>query len=73
VLGCCLYIIFNILWGINYNRKELPRRLDLPEMEYNTEQLREMNCILIDKINLSKQFWQVKKKFILPMANFLIE
>lgn len=55
VLVCSLYILFNILWGINYNRKGIAWQIGLPEMEYNTEELRRMNCLLIDKINFSKR------------------
>jgi hypothetical protein len=65
VLACYLYIIFNTLWGINYNRKGIAWQIGLPEMEYNTEELRQMNCLLIDKINFSKQVL-VKRKESYP-------
>lgn len=65
VLFCAMYIIFNLAWGINYNRKGIAWQIGLPPTEYNPEQLKEMNCLLIDKINLSKQAL-VDQKFVYP-------
>ena len=50
-----IYIIFNLFWGINYNRKGIASQLGLPEQKYTTEELREMNCLLLDKVNASKR------------------
>lgn len=50
-----VYIIFNIFWGINYNRKGIAWQLGLPAQKYTTEELREMNCLLLEKINTSKR------------------
>lgn len=72
VLGCCVYILFNIIWGINYNRKGIAWQIGLPEMEYSTEELRQMNCILIDKINFSKQVL-VNKKEVYPTNSELFK
>jgi hypothetical protein len=55
VIGCVFYIIFNLFWGINYNRKGIAWQLNLTEMKYSTEDLKEMNCMLIDKINEAKR------------------
>jgi len=50
-----IYIVFNIFWGINYNRKGIAWQLGLPEQKYTTEELRQMNCLLLDKVNNSKR------------------
>lgn len=50
-----VYIVFNISWGINYNRKGIAWQLGLPEQKYTTEELRQMNCLLLDKVNNSKR------------------
>lgn len=57
-----VYIIFNIFWGINYNRKGVAWQLGLPEQKYSTAELREMNCLLIDRINASKRAWVASNK-----------
>lgn len=55
VTVCLLYIIFNLFWGLNYNRKGIAWQLNLTEMKYSAEDLKEMNCMLIYKINEAKQ------------------
>ena len=55
IILAAIYIIFNIFWGINYNRKGIAWQLDLPEEKYSTAELREINCVLIKKINASKR------------------
>ena len=55
-----VYIVFNIFWGINYNRKGIAWQLGLPEQKYTAEELRQMNCLLLDKVNGSKRSLQKK-------------
>ncbi|MEO6670064.1 MAG: DUF3810 domain-containing protein [Ferruginibacter sp.] len=56
ILFCCsIYIVFNIFWGINYNRKGIAWQLGLKMEKYNKQDLEEINCVLIDKINESKK------------------
>lgn len=50
-----IYIIFNIFWGINYNRRGIAWQLGLPQQKYSTAELREMNCMLLEKVNQSKK------------------
>jgi hypothetical protein len=54
VAAAVIYIIFNISWGINYNRKGISTQLDLQQDKYTITDLKEMNCLLIDKVNQSK-------------------
>jgi hypothetical protein len=51
---CSIYIIFNIFWGINYNRKGVAWQLGLNIKPYNIEELKDMNALLVKKINASK-------------------
>ncbi len=53
----CMYIIFNIFWGINYNRKGIAWQLDLEMQEYSRDDLKNINSILVEKINTSKLQW----------------
>ncbi|HRD58126.1 MAG TPA: DUF3810 domain-containing protein [Ferruginibacter sp.] len=55
IIGSIVYIVFNIFWGINYNRMGIAQQLGLQHEKYSTAELREMNCLLIDKLNNSKR------------------
>jgi Protein of unknown function (DUF3810) len=50
-----LYLVFNIFWGINYNRIGIAAQLNLKIEKYSVEDLKNMNAVLIEKINASKQ------------------
>ena len=50
-----LYIIFNGLWGINYNRKGIAYQLGLKMEQYSLEDLKNINALLIAKVNGAKQ------------------
>lgn len=54
VVAAVIYIVFNISWGINYNRKGISSQLGLKEDKYSTEDLKKINCLLIDKVNTAK-------------------
>lgn len=54
VAAAVVYIVFNLFWGINYNRKGIAWQLRLSEMKYTTSELKDLNCMLINKINMSK-------------------
>lgn len=55
IVCASIYIVFNIFWGINYNRKGIAWQLNLEVQKYSTAELREINCVLIERINSSKQ------------------
>jgi hypothetical protein len=57
IIFAVIYIVFNLFWGINYNRKGIASQLGLTQEKYSTAELREINCLLIDRINQSKQQW----------------
>ena len=49
-----MYIIFNTLWGLNYNRKGIGYQLGLEKSPYSNEELNTINRLLCDRINASK-------------------
>jgi hypothetical protein len=66
-----LYLIFNILWGINYNRKGIASQLGLKMEKYSQEDLKQLNGMLLEKINLSKEAL-IRQKRIYPNNDSLI-
>jgi hypothetical protein len=50
-----VYILFNALWGINYNRHGIARQLGLKMDKYSVEELKNLNGLLVEKVNASKQ------------------
>ena len=55
ICGSIVYIVFNIFWGINYNRLGISEQLGLKMDKYTVEELKTINRILVEKINSSKQ------------------
>lgn len=49
-----VYILFNLFWGINYNRIGIADQLDLKMAKYSQEDLRMINDLLVEKVNTSK-------------------
>lgn len=49
------YILFNVLWGINYNRIGIAHQLGLRMDDYSVQDLKMINEELVQKINNSKQ------------------
>lgn len=49
-----IYIIFNLFWGLNYDRKGIAWQLNLPMDKYSEQDLKDVNNLLVQKINLSK-------------------
>lgn len=48
-----LYFAFYFLWGLNYFRISLSKKLELPEFNYSTEQLVELSDYLIKNLNIA--------------------
>ena len=56
LLFCCyIYIIFNVLWGVNYNRKGIGYQVGLEKAAYSGTELATINRLLCGKINSSKK------------------
>ncbi len=55
IIGMFVYIIFNIFWGINYNRKNIAVQLNLKVSKGDTIYLKIIEKLLLEKVNESKQ------------------
>jgi Protein of unknown function (DUF3810) len=62
VFCAIVYVIFNIFWGINYNRIGIAAQLNLKIEKYSVEDLIKINEVLVEKINTSKQILLQKNK-----------
>ena len=49
-----VYTAFNLLWGINYNRKGIATQLQLKSGKYDSSQLKLINQLLLERVNASK-------------------
>lgn len=49
-----IYISFNVLWGINYNRQGIAKQLGLTMEAYSKDQLKQVNEVLLYKVNATK-------------------
>ena len=50
-----IYIVFNILWGINYNRIGISSQLGLDVKPVSKEELIYLNSVLLKKVNSSRE------------------
>lgn len=50
-----VYLMFNVFWGLNYNRLGIASQVDLDLKEYNINELKSLNALLVEKTNLSKK------------------
>jgi hypothetical protein len=55
IIAMLVYIIFNIFWGINYNRKVIADQLNLQIVKRDTSDLKTIERLLIIKVNESKE------------------
>lgn len=55
IIAMWVYIIFNIFWGINYNRRHLAKELGLQLIKKDTVDLKTIETLLLEKVNKSKQ------------------
>jgi hypothetical protein len=49
-----VYIIFNLFWGLNYARLGIEYQLDLSNNKYSTQELHDITCEILDKLNDSR-------------------
>jgi Protein of unknown function (DUF3810) len=49
-----IYLLFNILWGLNYNRIGIAEQLNLTKEKYTIDDLKAINFLLVQKINENK-------------------
>lgn len=63
IISMLIYITFNILWGINYNREKISGQLDLKLVKPDTADLKMIEKLLLVKVNQSKQALITQKAF----------
>ncbi len=49
-----IYILFNVLWGFNYNRQGIQHQLKLEPTPYSRQELQQLSLSLVQKVNYSK-------------------
>ena len=54
IIALSVYLIFNIFWGINYDREGIAYQLKLTKQEYTAVELRHLDSLLLQKVNESK-------------------
>ena len=54
-ISLIIYIIFNLFWGLNYNRQGIAGQLNLQVMKADTAELKQLQFLLLQKVNESKQ------------------
>ncbi len=67
-----VYIIFNVFWGLNYNRKGIAWQLNLPKINYDTAHLVMMQQLLLQKVNETKEA-MIEGKIVYPGNKELFE
>lgn len=55
VFSLVIYLVFNIFWGINYNRVGIAGQTGIRLERYDTAALRSLNVLLAEKVNLTKK------------------
>ncbi|PWT94753.1 MAG: DUF3810 domain-containing protein [Bacteroidetes bacterium] len=50
-----VYIIFNLVWGLNYNRAGIRSQIEIKREKYSKEELIAVNEIIVAKINAFKE------------------
>jgi hypothetical protein len=59
--GLVIYILFNCLWGLNYNRKGIADQLSISVTKYSKEELIVIDSLLLEKANQCKEALLIKK------------
>lgn len=68
----CVYILFNLMWGLNYNRQHVLAKFSVEEKPYSKEDLVKLNGLLLEKVNASKFEW-IKKGEAYPSNRKMFE
>lgn len=58
----CIYILFNIFWGLNYNRTGIDEQLDLQALSYSKTDLLEITDQLAGKLNALRPYSVVSRE-----------
>ena len=57
LISALIYIFFNLNWGLNYNRRGISYQLRFDKKPYSTNELAELDSLLVQRINLTKRAW----------------
>lgn len=49
-----MYLVFNLFWGINYNRKGIAYQTKITIKDYDADDLKKINELLVEKVNQTK-------------------
>lgn len=63
-----IYIFFNLLWGINYNRAGIASQLGLATEKYSVDELKILNALLLQKVNTSSTLLLLNGDRVLPKS-----
>lgn len=72
VILLTIMIVFNIFWGMNYNRLGIARQLELKIEKYTVNDIAQMNGILLEKVNNAKSAL-LSQKYAYPSSGQLFE
>jgi hypothetical protein len=50
-----VYLVFNISWGLNYNRLGIGHQLSLDTASYTNEDLKQITSLLVEKVNQTRR------------------
>src|SRR5579871_684494 len=57
-----IYVLFNLLWGLNYNRLGIASQLQLNVKTYSTEELSEVLQMIVERLNATDSLAQVERE-----------
>ena len=52
---CVVYIVFNLFWGLNYNRRGIASQLNIEVGNYSVSDLINLNKVLVADLNASRE------------------
>ena len=50
-IALAVYVVFNLFWGLNYNRRGIDYQLHLDKLDYNNEDLSRVTRLVAQKMN----------------------
>jgi hypothetical protein len=56
LLVLTLYVLFNLFWGINYNRQGITKQLYLKTDTIGFADIKDLSFLLVEKLNLTKKY-----------------
>jgi hypothetical protein len=63
-----VYIVFNIVWGLNYHRRGIDYQLQLPNTSYSSSEVEQLLDEVVQRLNENRLL--ISKDTIVPARNF---